>query len=74
MVLLLLVFSELIIDRTGGQTMLYLTCTMIASVNIRGYLVLKMWVSGKCATKQFNVIYSCNIYNETAILNFAKFR
>ena len=36
-----------IIDRTGAQTMLYLTCTMISSVNLACYGVsrAKDWVS-----------------------------
>ena len=36
-----------IIDRTGAQTMLYLTCTMISSVNLARYGVTraKDWVS-----------------------------
>ena len=30
-------FSEWIIDRTGAQTMLYLTCTMMSSVDLARY-------------------------------------
>ena len=30
-------FSEWIIDRTSGQTMLYLTCSMIPSVDLARY-------------------------------------
>ena len=39
--------SEGIIDRTGAQTMLYLTCTMISSVDLAHYGVsrAKDWVS-----------------------------
>ena len=46
-------FSEGIIDRTGAQTMLYLTCTMISSVNLAHYGVsrAKGWVSVDCGTK-----------------------
>ena len=33
-------FSEGIIDRTGAQTMLYLTCTTISSVDLAQYRVL----------------------------------
>ena len=32
-------FSEGIIDRTGAQTMLYLTCTMLYSVDLAHYEV-----------------------------------
>ena len=32
-------FSEGIIDRTGAQTMLYLTCTTITSVDLAHYRV-----------------------------------
>ena len=39
-------FSDLIIERTGGQTMLYLTFSMISSVDF----TLKIWVSEKYAT------------------------
>ena len=40
-------YSEWIIDRTGGRTMIYLTCIMISSVDLACYefLVLKIWVS-----------------------------
>ena len=34
-------FSEGIIDRTGAQTMLYLTCTTISSVDLAHYGVLR---------------------------------
>ena len=30
-------FSEGIIDRTGAQTMLYFTCTMVSSVDFAPY-------------------------------------
>ena len=45
--------SEGIIDRTGAQTMLYLTCTLISSVNLARYGVsrAKDWVSVYCGTK-----------------------
>ena len=36
---IIMCFSEWIIDRTGGQTMLYLTCTMLYSVNLARYRV-----------------------------------
>ena len=41
-----------IIDRTGAQTMLYLTCTMIFSVDLAHYGVsrVKDWVSGDYGT------------------------
>ena len=45
-------FSEGIIDRTGAQTMLYLTCTTITSIDLAHYGVsrAKDWVSVKCGT------------------------
>ena len=41
-----------IIDRTGAQTMLHLTCTMISSVDFAHYRVsrAKDWVSVDCGT------------------------
>ena len=44
-----------IIDRTGAQTMLYLTCTTITSVDLAHYGVsrAKDWVSVDCATMWF---------------------
>ena len=38
--------------RTGAQTMLYLTCTMISSVDLAHYRGsrVKDWVSGDCGT------------------------
>ena len=48
-------FSEGIIDRTGAQTMLYLTCTMISSVDLAHYGVslAKYWVSMDCGTNSY---------------------
>ena len=45
-------FSEGIVDRTGAQTMLYLACTTISSVDLAQYGVslAKDWVSVKCGT------------------------
>ena len=45
-------FSEGIIDRTGAQTMLYLTCSTITSVDLKHYGVsrAKDWVSVDCGT------------------------
>ena len=45
-------FSEGIIDRTGAQTMLYLTYTTIVSVDLADYGVsrAKDWVSVNCGT------------------------
>ena len=42
-----------IIDRTGAQNMLYLTCTTITSVDLAHYRVsrAKEWVSVGCGTK-----------------------
>ena len=44
--------SSGIIDRTSAQTMLYLTCTMLSSVDIAHYGVPreKDWVSVDCGT------------------------
>ena len=47
--------SSGIIDRTGAQTMLYLTCTMIYSVDLACYGVSRVrdardWVSVDCGT------------------------
>ena len=46
--------SEGIIDRTGAQTMLYLTCTMISSVDLAHYEAsrAKDWVSMDCGTSE----------------------
>ena len=43
-------FSEGIIDHTGAQTMLNLTCTMVSSVDFAHYEVssAKDWVSVDC--------------------------
>ena len=48
-------FSSGIIDRTGAQTMLYLTCTTINIVDLAHYRVFraKDWVSVDCGTKYF---------------------
>ena len=48
--------SSGIIDRTGAQTMPYLTCTMISSVDLAHYGVspAKDWVSVDCGTRQDN--------------------
>ena len=45
-------FSERIIDRTGAQTMHYLTCTTITSVYLAHYRIsrAKDWVSVDCGT------------------------
>ena len=53
-----------IIDRTGAQTMLYLTCTMISSVDLACYGVSrgKDWVSVDCGTKcSGNVLCTCTL-------------
>ena len=46
-------FSEGIIDRTGAQTMLYVTCSMISSVDLANYGAsrAKDWVSVNCVTR-----------------------
>ena len=45
--------NEGIIDCTGAQAMLYLTCTTIPSVELAHYGVsgAEDWVSGDCGTK-----------------------
>ena len=47
-------FSEEIIDRTGAQTMLYLPCTIISSVDLAHYGVscAKDWVFVDCGTNR----------------------
>ena len=42
----------MIIDRTGAQTMLYLTCTTMTSVDLAHYGIsrAKDWVSVNCGT------------------------
>ena len=51
-------FSKGIIDRTGTQTMLYLTSTMISSVDLAHYAVrhAKDWVSVDCDTITYNAL------------------
>ena len=46
------IISSGIIDRTGAQTMLHLTCTTITSVDLAHYGVsrAKDWVSVDCGT------------------------
>ena len=48
-----------IIDRTGAQTMLYLTCTTITSVDLAHYGVsrAKDWVSVGCDTSLYNQLH-----------------
>ena len=50
-----------IIDRTGAQTMLYLTCTMISSVDLAHYRVAraKEWISVDGGTRD-NTAYFGN--------------
>ena len=50
--------SEGIIDRAGAQTMLYLTCTTITSVDLAHYGVsrAKDWVSVDCDTNHHSTI------------------
>ena len=45
-------FNEGTIDRTGAQTMLYLTCTIISNVDLArcGVYRTKDWVSVDCGT------------------------
>ena len=45
-------FARGFIDRTGAQTMLHLTCTIITSVDLAHYGVscAKDWVSVDCGT------------------------
>ena len=48
-------FSEGIIDRTGAQTMLYLTCITISSVDLAQYGIslAKDRVSEECGKREF---------------------
>ena len=50
-------YSEVIIDRKGSQIMLYLTCTMISSLDLAHYAIsrAKNWVSVDCGTIEFIV-------------------
>ena len=45
-------FRKGIIDHTGAQTVVYLTCTVISSVDLAHYEVsrVKDWVSVDCGT------------------------
>ena len=58
-------FSEAIIDRTGAETMLYLTCTTITSVDLAHYGVsrAKDCVSVDCGT---TLLRSICLFRETA--------
>ena len=53
--------SEGIIDCTGAQTMFYLTCTTITSVDLAHYGVsrAKDWVSAGCGTSSFIFLSVC---------------
>ena len=44
-------FSVGIIDRTGAQTMLYLTCLSNVDLAHYGVSLVKNWVSVDCGTK-----------------------
>ena len=46
-----------IIDRTGIQTMLFLTCTMVSSVEYAHYRIpcAKDWVSVDCGKKSIKI-------------------
>ena len=50
-------FSEGIVDRTGAQTMLYLSCTMISNVDLAPYGLSrnKDWIYVDCGTSQYTV-------------------
>ena len=54
------------IDRTGAQAMLYLTCTMISSVDLAHYRVFraKDWVSVDCSTIEFMNLYNLRIIEQ----------
>ena len=55
-----------IIDRKGAQTILYLSCTIISSVDLAYYGVsnAKDWVSVDCGTNSFGL---ANIYAENTL-------
>ena len=50
--------SEVIIDRTGAQTMLCLTCTMISREDLTSYGIsrAKDWVSVGCGTSHHDCL------------------
>ena len=50
-----------IIDRTGAQTMLYLTCTMISSVNLAHYGVSHAKIGYLWIVVQYKLYHSCQI-------------
>ena len=54
-----------IIDRTGAQTMLYLTCTTKSSVDLAQYgvSVAKVWVSVECGTIAYIFKNMFNMFN-----------
>ena len=58
--------SSGIIDRTGSQTMLYLTCTTITNVDLTHYGVshAKDWVSVDCGT----IDVSCGMFSNVISL------
>ena len=51
-------YGEIIIDRRGAQTMLYLTCTMISSVDLANYggSFAKDWTSVDCGIISDNLV------------------
>ena len=59
--------SEGIIDRTGAQTMLHLTCTTITSVDLAHYGVsrAKDWVSVDCGTIYYGI---CTVWCSIGIV------
>ena len=51
-------FSEWIITHTGGQTMLFLTCSMMPSVDLACYRILRSKVLGfwkMCYNSDYNL-------------------
>ena len=63
-------FSFGIIDRTDVQTVLYLTCTSITSVDLAHYEETrgKDWVSADCGTKSYYALWSLELLNEAVML------
>ena len=62
--------SEGIINRTGAQTMLYHTCTMISSVDLAHYGLSrpKDWVSGDCVTIKYMVFFYIKLDHQRWLL------
>ena len=60
-----------IIDRTGAQTMLYLTCTTITSVDLTHYGVsrAKDWISGDCGSTIYITVCERQRYRSASAIS-----